>query len=413
VPALLAAFETVARRHAAWRATFPLVEGRRVQRVAPRLDPSGALVDLTALPLEAREPEGHRALFERTRAVFDLEAGPLVRVTLAQLGEREHLCQITVHHLVTDWITFQVCWREVLVLYEASRTGRAAALPPLPVQYPDFVVWEREWLRDEVLEEHAGFWRRELEGFPLALELPADRPRPPVQSQRGGLFRVNAGAQRSDRLRTLARREGATMFMGVLAVLNALLHRFSGQEKLVVGSNSANRARPELESVFGLFLTQIPFATDLTGDPTFRELLGRVRRSALSAYAHQSFPFSKLLEALRPAPDPSRSPVMQVVLLVLEGQSHLRAADLEFQALPLFDGNSRWDLMFGLYDYPDIGLAGPLEYNADIFEAATVGCLLDLFYRLIDEVTEDPDRRLSELPAFELAMEEVGVGELA
>jgi iturin family lipopeptide synthetase A len=412
VPALLAAFETVARRHAAWRATFPLVGGRRVQRVAPRLDPDGALIDLTALPLEAREPEAHRALFERTRAVFDLEAGPLVRVTLARLSEREHLCQITVHHLVTDWITFQVCWREVLAFYEASRTGRVATLPPLPAQYPDFVVWEREWLRDEVLEEHAGFWRRELEGFPLALELPADRPRPPVQSQRGGLYRVNAGAQRSDRLRTLARREGATMFMGVLAVLNALLHRFSGQEKLVVGSNSANRARPELESVFGLFLTQIPFATDLTGDPTFRELLGRVRRSALSAYAHQSFPFSKLLEALRPAPDPSRSPVMQVVLLVLEGQSHLRTADLEFQALPLFDGNSRWDLMFGLYDYPDVGLAGPLEYNADIFEAATVGRLLDLFYLLIDEVTENPDRRLSELPAFgEMLMpEEVGVG---
>ena len=188
------------------------------------------------------------------------------------------------------------------------------------------------------------------------------------------------------------------MFMALLAVLDALLYRFSGLEKIVVGSNSANRARPELESVFGLFLTQVPFPVDLGGDPTFRELLGRVRRSALSVYAHQNLPISRLIEALGHPPDLSRSPVVQALLLVLEGQNVLRAGDLAFEAVPLFDGNSRWDLMFAVYDYHDVGLSGPFEYNADIFEPATAERLLELFYRVIDAVTADPDLHLSQLP---------------
>jgi non-ribosomal peptide synthetase component F len=196
-----------------------------------------------------------------------------------------------------------------------------------------------------------------------------------------------------------------TMFMALLAVLDALLHRISGHEKIVVGSNSANRARPELESVFGFFLTQVPFPVDLGGDPTFRELLGRVRQSALAAYAHQNLPISKLMEALGVEPDRGHAPVVQVLLLVLEGESTFSAGDLDFQAVPLFDGSARWDLMFGVYDYRDLGLAGPLEYNADLFEASTMERLLELFYQTIDVVTEDPDVRLSHLPALETAAE--------
>ena len=212
---------------------------------------------------------------------------------------------------------------------------------------------------------------------------------------------MRAGAERTDRLRALARREGATMFMAVLAVLYALLWRATGREKLVVGSNSANRARPELAPVAGFFLTQVPFATDLAEDPTFRELLARTRRTALAAYAHQNLPFSKLVEALGVAPDPGRNPVVQVLLLILEGQSHGSSGDLELRPVGLYDGNSRWDLMFGLYDYHDAGLCGPLEYNADVFDPPTAGRLLELFYRLIDAVTADPDVRLSSLPTFE------------
>ena len=193
------------------------------------------------------------------------------------------------------------------------------------------------------------------------------------------------------------------MFMALLAVLDAMFHRLSGSDKIVVGSNSANRARPELESVFGLFLTQVPFPVDVGGDPTFRELIARVRKSALSVYAHQNLPISQLIEALGLPPDPSRSPVVQALLLVLEGQNTISTGDLAFEAAPLFDGNSRWDLMFAVYDYHDVGLSGPFEYNADIFEPATAARLLELFYELIDAVTADPDIHLSLLPAPSMA----------
>jgi condensation domain-containing protein len=399
VPLFITAFHELIRRHAAWRTTFPVLDSRPVQRVHDYVAPDASIIDVSGLPAELRESTGHAAIYEHTRQPFDLARGPLLRIALVRLGPREHLYLLTIHHLVTDWITFQIFFAELIAVYEALRGGRPSPLPALPVQYPDFCLWEREWLQGEVLEEEAGFWRRELEGFPLVLELPADRPRPAVQSQKGGLFRVRVGAERTERLRGLARREGATMFMAVLAVLYALLWRLTGRERLVVGSNSANRARPELEPVAGFFLTQVPFAADLAGDPTFRELLARARKTALAAYAHQNFPFSKLVEALGCGPDPGRNPVVQVLLLILEGQSHGRSGDLEFAPVGLYDGNSRWDLMFGLYDYHDVGLAGPLEYNADVFDARSIGRLLELFYRLIDGVTADPDVRLSALPS--------------
>jgi condensation domain-containing protein/AMP-binding enzyme len=406
LPLFLAAIRLLVRRHAAWRTTFPAVDGRPVQRVVEHLEPSTTLIDLLALPQELRERAGHRALYDHTRVPFDLAAGPLVRLALVRLGPGEHLYLVTIHHLATDWITYQIFFAELMALYEALRAGHPrrqtplAALPPLPVQFPDFAVWEREWLQGEVLEEEARFWRRELAGFPLVLELPADRPRPAVQSQRGGTYRMRLGRERTGRLHAVARREGATPFIMMLAVLFALLGRFTGREKLLVGSNSANRPRPELESVAGYFLTQVPFAGDLTGDPTFRELLARSRRTALAAYAHQNFPFSKLLEALEVEPDRSRFPVVPVLLLILEHQLAAQVGDLTFRPVGLYDGNSRFDFLFGLYDHPEEGFEGPLEYNTDLFDPPTVGRLLELFYRVTDAVGMNPDVRLSELPVF-------------
>jgi hypothetical protein len=396
IPLFLATFRELIRRHAAWRTSFPIVDGRPVQRVHPWMEPSVSFLDVSALPEEIREAAGHAAIYDHTRNPFDLESGPLVRMALVRLAERDHLYLVTIHHIATDWITYQIFFGELMQVYEALRAGRSPSLPA-PLQFPDYTLWERDWFQGEVFEEQARFWRQELEGFPLVLDLPSNRPRPPIQSQKGGLFRVRVGAERTDRLRALARREGATMLMAVLAVLNALIWRLTGREKVIVGSNSANRPRPELEPVAGLFLTQVPLATDVSGDPTFRELLARTKKTAISAYAHQNVPFSKLIEALGAQDDRSRNPVIQVLLLILEGESHGQSGDLEFKPVGLYDGNSRWDLMFGLYDYHDIGLSGPLEYNADIFDEATVGGYLELFYRLIDAVTADPDVRLSGL----------------
>jgi hypothetical protein len=400
VPAFAAALRELIRRHAAFRASFPLVDGKPVQRVAEQADLDFSVIDLTVLPAERREAEGHRALFDRTRALFDLERGPLLRAALVRLAEQEYFSLLTVHHTATDWITFQIAFQELMALYEAARTGTPSALPEPVLHFPDFVLWEREQWCGETLREYAEFWRRELAGFPLVLDLPGDRPRPPMQSQRGGMIPFRSGPEPAARLRALARREGVTVFMALLATINALLFRLTGREKLVVGSNSANRPRPELDTVVGFFLTQVPFAADLAGDPTFRELLARVKRSSLATYTHQNMPFDKLAETLAPEPDPGRNPVVQVLLLVLNGQSHTGTGALDSEAMPLYDGNSRWDLMFGLYDYEDLGFSGPVEYNADILDRATVERWLGLFRLILGRVTADPDMRLSELPSL-------------
>ncbi len=210
----------------------------------------------------------------------------------------------------------------------------------------------------------------------------------------------STGPEAAHRLRDLARREAVTPFMAMLALVDALLFRLTGRDKLVVGSNSANRPRPELEAVAGFFLTQVPFAVDLAGDPTFRELLARVKKVALTAYSRPSMPFDRLIAAVAPeaAADPGRFPLVQVLLLVLEGKSHRSAASLDSTAVPLYDGNSRWDLLFGLYNYEDLGISGSVEYNADILDGARVERWLLLFRRILDQVTDDPEVRLSQLP---------------
>jgi hypothetical protein len=390
----------VVQRHAALRASFPLVDGRPVQRVAERIAVPLVLIDLACLPVGLRETEGDCALFDRTRGVFDLEHGPLIRATLVRLDREDHLLLLTIHHTATDWITFQLVTHELMVLYESARAGQPSPLATPERQFPDFAVWERQWWSGDVLAESADFWRTELAGFPLVLDLPGDRPRPAVQSQLGGMIPFSTGPEAAHRLRGLARREGVTPFMAILALVDALLFRLTGRDKLVVGSNSANRPRPELEAVAGFFLTQVPFAVDLAGDPTFRELLARVKKTSLAAYSRPSMPFDKLIAAVAPeqASDASRFPVVQVLLLVLEGKSHLSAGSLDSAATPLYDGNSRWDLLFGLYNYEDLGLSGSVEYNADILDGTTVERWLRLFRRILDRVTEDPEILLSQLP---------------
>jgi amino acid adenylation domain-containing protein/non-ribosomal peptide synthase protein (TIGR01720 family) len=404
VPAMAAGLNEIVRRHAAWRTTFPVprdVDGRPVQRVGPARPQTLALLDLSGLPEALREPEMLRLLAETTAAPFDLERETLVRSGLVRLGPRDHVCLLTVHHLVTDWISFQIAFGELAVLYGAFAAGRSAALPLPPVQYPDFAVWQREWLRGEVLDGLVSWWRERLEGLPLNLELPTDRPRPAVARMRGGRRVVGASRELSEALRNLGRREGATLFMTVLALVAALFHRLSGQEKLILGANNANRNRPELEPVLGCFLTQVPFPIDLAGDLPVRELLARVRQSALGSLAHQDLPFGKLVEALEPERDPSRQPVIQALVQVLDGQASKAAelAGMTFEPVDAHDGIARYDLFLTLFEYPD-GLSGSLEYDADLFDATTAERLAELLFLQAGRAAADPDLRLSELPVL-------------
>ncbi len=400
VPVVAAALDEIVRRHAAWRTTFPILAEGPVQRVAPARRQLLAVVDLSGLPAARREPEALRRVDEDVATRFDLERGPLVRASLFQLGADDRVCLLTVHHLVVDFLSFQIVWAEMAALCAAFAAGRAPELPAPPVQYPDFAVWQREWLQGEVLADLQTWWREALSGFPLALELPTDRPRPAMMRMQGGRRLLNVPPALSEALRALARGEGATPFMAVLAATATLLHRESGQERLILGANNANRNRPEVEAVLGTFLTQVPFAIDLTGDPPFLELLARVRRAALGAYAHQDLTFGQLVEAIHPERDTSRPPVVQTLVQVLDAQPAAEPQPgVSFEAVEAYDGNARYDLMLSLFDDPG-GLAGSLEYDADLFDPATAERLCELLVLQIAAATADPSLPLSALPVL-------------
>ncbi len=419
VPFLAAALHGVIHRHAAWRTTFPVVDGRDgrggrpVQRVAAERTQLVPVLDLSALPTGRREEEAARRATADAAAAFDLARGPLVRASLVRMSATDHLCLLTVHHLVTDFLSFQIAWGEVAAIYAALAAGRPGGveallapplLPALPVQYADFAVWQRGWLTGEVLAELTSWWREQLADFPLALELPTDRPRPAAPRLLGGRREVAVPVGLTAALRALGREAGATVFMSVLAATAALLHRDSGQEKLILGANNANRNRPEIEPVVGCFLTQVPFALDLSGDPTFRGLLARVRRSALGAYAHQDLPFGQLVQAIDLRRDPSRQPLVQALVQVLDGQpGKVRLAGIELAPVDAYDGRARYDLMLSLFDDPQAGLAGSLEYDVDLFDATTVERQIERLLLQIAAAVADPALRLSALPVLSAA----------
>ncbi|HEV7509095.1 MAG TPA: amino acid adenylation domain-containing protein [Thermoanaerobaculia bacterium] len=408
VAALAGGLNGVIARHGSWRTTFPVVDGQPRQRVAPDLRLPLPVVDLSGLP----EGQGERVMLalanEDARRPFSLEQGPLVRAMLARLSPREHVCVMIVHHIVSDLASFQILWGELAVLYEAATSGRSghpSPLPPLPAQFADFAVWQRQWMAGEALKAELDWWRQQLRGFPLVLELPADHPRPLEQTSRGGIWPVAFDSVRTEALRALSRREGVSRFMLLTALSATLFHRLSGQDRLIAGTLNANRSRPEVAPLLGFFITQLPLGIDLSGDPSFRELLARVRAVALGAFTHQHLPFGKLVEALQPERDASRMPVVQALIQLLDAQPGAAAGlgSLEIEGLDVFDGNARYDLMLGMFEHPD-SIAGALEYNADVFDPATIARMGELLGTLLDAAVGDPGSRLSALPAFPAAV---------
>ncbi|HSF41241.1 MAG TPA: amino acid adenylation domain-containing protein, partial [Thermoanaerobaculia bacterium] len=403
VPALAHALAAVTGRHEALRTTFPERGGRPVQAIAPPPLASLPVVDLAALPASHRREALDRELAREAAHPFDLVAEPLLRTVLFRLDEREHVLALTVHHIVADAWSIGVFVHELGELYGAFAAGRPSPLPALEIQYADFALWQRGWLTGAALERLVAAWRERLSGAPSSLDLPTDRPRPPVQTFRGASLPGLFGAETAEELRGLARREGATLFMTLLAAFSELLHRHSGQEDLVVGTPIAGRGRREIEGLIGLFLNTLALRTDLSGDPSFRGLLTRVRGAALDAYALQDLPFEKLVEELQPSRDLSRSPVFQVMLsLQNTPPASLALPGLALEALRVDSGTAKFDLLLSLAE-EDGGIRGSLEYNSGLFDAATVGALLSRFAILLAGIAADPDRRLSELPLLSAA----------
>ncbi|MFP2911696.1 amino acid adenylation domain-containing protein, partial [Pyxidicoccus sp. 3LFB2] len=398
VAALEYAFEELIRRHESLRTSFQLTGGQVVQVFAPAQAWPLGVVDLRQLPEGSQESEVRRLAGEEAMRPFDLARGPLFRATLLRLGEQDHVLLVTVHHIVSDGWSSGVLVRELAALYSARATGTQPALPALPVQYADYAAWQRGWLQGDVLQRQLDYWRNHLAGAPQALELPTDRPRPAVQSHRGAAHSTRLSRQLSDALQALGQREGATPFMLLLAAFQLLLSRYSGQDDIVVGSPIAGRTQAQTEGLIGFFVNTLVLRTRLDAHATFRQLLGQVRETALGAYAHQDVPFEKLVEELHPERSLSRTPLFQVMLTVQNTpRQELSLPGLKLRGVEAGSEVAKFDLTLSLSDTPD-GLAATLVYNADLFEAATAGRMLEHLRVLLEGIVANPDQRLSELP---------------
>ncbi|HEX2095690.1 MAG TPA: amino acid adenylation domain-containing protein, partial [Longimicrobiaceae bacterium] len=388
----------IVRRHASLRTTFTTVAGEPAQVVAPAGELHLPVVDVPGATPEERDREALRLADEEARAPFDLARGPLLRATLLRLAEREHVLVLVLHHIVTDGWSMGVLFRELAALYTAFSRGEPSPLPDLTVQYPDFAAWQRKHLSGERLDAQTAYWRKRLAGAPPALDLPVDRPRPPVQTQRGGEERLLIPAPLVERLRDLIRSEGATLFMALLAALQALLAKYAGQEEVVVGIPVASRTRAELEGLIGFFVNTLAIRTSLAGDPSFRELLGRVREGVLEAQAHQDLPFERLVEELRVERSLSRSPVFQVMFALHSAP----ASDVALPGLVLrrvelgASRTAKFDLSVESFERED-GVEVRFEYSADLFEPATVARMAGHFAALLRRAAAAPDVRLSGL----------------
>ncbi|MEW5927747.1 MAG: non-ribosomal peptide synthase/polyketide synthase [Gemmatimonadota bacterium] len=398
-PALLERAVTgLARRHETLRTVFAAAGGEPVQVVLDAAPVALPVTELRGLPAEAREAEARRLAREEAARPFDLAAGPLLRVSALRLDEAEWGLLFTMHHVVSDGWSMGVLIREVSELYGALAEGREPELPELAVQYADYAAWQRAWLAGEALESRLGFWRDKLAGAPPLLELPTDRPRPQVQDPRGASVRFHLPAEVSAGLRALSRREGATAFMTLLAAWQLLLARYAGTEDVSVGTPVAGRTRLETEPLIGFFVNTLVLRTDLSGDPTFRELLARVRETTLGAFAHQEIPFERLVEELAPERSLAHTPLFQAMFVMQNAErGGLRMGGLQVEALAAGGGETaKFDLSLGLAD-DEGGFAGSLAYRAELWEPATVERMLAHLALLLEEVAARPERRLGEV----------------
>jgi amino acid adenylation domain-containing protein len=396
--ALKQSLDEIVKRHEALRTTFAIVDGRPVQVIAPHLTLALPIVDLRGLPEFERESEVQRLATSEAQRPFDLAEGPLVRTTVLRLGEDEHVGLLTMHHIVTDGWSTGILIREMAVLYDAFCSGRPASLPELPVQYADFAHWQRIWLQGELLETQLTYWKQQLLGAPPLIELPTDHPRPAVQTFHGAHQSILLPKTLGDALKAISRQEEVTLFMTLLAAFTILLHGYTNQDDIVVGTPTANRNRLEIEGLIGFFVNTLVLRTDLSDNPSVRDLLRRVREVCLGAYAHQDLPFERLVEELHTTRDLSRNPLFQVMFLLQNASLQpVQLPGLNLTPVEVDTGTTHFDLTLHIVD-TDQGLLGTLAYNTDLFEAATITRMLGHFRTLLEAVATAPERRVSDLP---------------
>ncbi len=397
VAALKQSLWEIVRRHEVLRTTFILVDGAPAQVIAATPSLSLPIIDLQGLPISIRESNVEQLATQEALQPFNLAQGPLLRIRLLRFDQATHILLLIMHHIVSDGWSMGIFAQELSALYSAFRIGRPSPLADLPIQYVDYAVWQRQRLREIVLEEQLAYWKRQLAGIPSLLKLPTDHPRPTQQSFRGASQSFVISHSLSEELGVLSQRAGLTLFMTLLAAFQVLLQRYSGQEDIVVGSPVANRSRREVERLIGFFVNTVVFRTNLSGDPSFEEVLERVRKVCMEAYTHQDLPFEKLVEDLQPERNLSFNPLFQVMFTMQNThEEELYLPDLKVSSLEIEQKTSMFDLSLFL-EVTESGIDGVLEYATDLFNADTITRMIGHFQMLLANAVKDPKQRISAL----------------
>jgi surfactin family lipopeptide synthetase A len=389
----------IVRRHQVLRTYYLRVDGRPVQKIAPPESFRIPIVDLQGLSEAARKQEVTRLASAEAGQPFDLGKAPLIRARLLKLGWDEHVLLLNFHHIAFDGWSYGVFEKELTVLYDAFLQGEEASpLPELPLQYVDFAVWQRQWLQGKILQEQLDYWQQKLSGTLPVLELPTDRPRPAIQTYKGSISHSVLSKKLTESLKILSQREGVTLFATLLGAFKVLLQRYTGQDDILVGVATSGRNRAEIEGLMGFFVNTLVMRTDLSGDPTFRELLRRVKETTLGAYAHQDLPFEKLVEVLNPERNASHNPIFQVMLSMLNmPMQPWNLRGLRHERKMIDSGTSKFDLTLYVTEEPE-GLTFIYEYNTDLFNGNRIERMLGHLQILLEGMVANPDQHLSELP---------------
>jgi amino acid adenylation domain-containing protein len=391
-------FQVLLRRHDVLRTSFAERDGAILQEVHQEVPIELPFRDLTDLPAHERKGEALRLAKEEGCKVFDLGRPPLLRLLLVQLGQEEHLLVLVVHHIVTDGWSMSIIFNEIAEIYESLATGRRPDLPLLPLRYSDFARWQQDHLTEEALAPDVAYWEANLRGSPELLELPTDRRRPAVQSHRGSLHSVVIDPKVAARLKEACARESATLFMGLLATFQILLSRYSSSEDIPVGTPVAGRNDPGLSELVGCFVNTVVVRTNLSGDPSFTDVLKRVREVALDAYAHQDLPFESLLRSLRPQRSLSHAPLFQVMFILQNAPKQMaRIPGLQIEELEFDSGLAKFDLTLEAVEQ-DEGLYCQFEYSTDLFEPATIERMARHFINLLSAALDTSTVPVSRLP---------------